>query len=101
MITSILREGNRVMKVELELQVKSKKRGISVVDYLEHLLRLDSVNKLTLKAFALGFKGSRKELADALGVSTATISKWRGGDVMSCNRTIKSLILLRYEVEVP
>ena len=85
-------------KLYYKLQLGAVRRGISEIEYLERLIEED--NGVTLKTFALQYKGRVMDLARALGVTKSTIMKWRCGEVAKCRLETRNLIYKLYGVTV-
>ncbi len=86
-------------KLIFTVERKARARGMTTVEYVTWLTEKD-VLYVPLKTFAKRYKGSLTEFAVSLNVSKVTISKWRSGEVMKCNKLTCKAILDKYGVVV-
>jgi len=93
-LSDVIKRGGLIYKIQLQ----SRRRGMSDVDYLTYLLELDSATPL--KTFATMYKGTVVSLAESLGVRRDTIFKWRSGTTLTCGDVMKRKILKLYGVKI-
>ena len=90
----------RVGAARGELERQAREHGMTAVDYLTKLLEDAKIPTLTLQQMVHGSNLSRGELGVLLGVSTATIAKWKCGDITKCRAGTRDMIRRVMKIDI-
>jgi len=90
----------RVGEARGELERQAREHGMTAVDYLTKLLEDAKIPTLTLQQMVHGSNFSRGELGWLLGVSVATVAKWKSGAITKCRAGTRDMIRKKLNIEI-